>query len=52
MPKKEIRINVHISPELKRRVKATAALQGKKLSEAVREALELWLEHQEQKQKS
>jgi hypothetical protein len=45
----ECRINVRVAPELKRRVKAAAALQGKTLADAVREALELWLGHQEQK---
>ena len=45
----ECRINVRTAPELKRRVKAAAALQGKTLADAVREALELWLARQEQK---
>lgn len=39
----EIRINVRIPPELKRRVKAKAALQGKTLSDVVRELLEAWV---------
>jgi uncharacterized protein (DUF1778 family) len=45
----ECRINVRTAPELKRRIKAAAALQGKTLADAVREALELWLTRQEQK---
>ncbi len=41
---KEHKTTVRLPVELHRRVKAEAVLQGKTFSEALREALEQWLE--------
>ena len=44
-----VRLNVRIPQDIKRRAKAQAALEGKTLSDVVRELVTAWLEEKEKK---
>jgi len=41
---KEIRLNVRMDEDIKKKVKAKAALAGKSLSDITRELMEQWLQ--------